>query len=455
MASAEQPPEPLDPPLDLPFDLPPDPRPRPADDGPSRELLAPAPWAGDAGSPRVKGVRTFLCAPQGCPYVIVRVETDQPGLYGLGCASDPQRTLAVRAVIDSYLGPLLLGRDSADIEDIHRLLLNSGYWRGGSIAQNALAALDVALWDIKGKVAGLPLHALLGGRAREFAAAYTHVDGRDADEVAERVLAAAARGYRHVRVQVPVPGSDTYGAGPADAVEAERRRLRTGVWDSTAYLRQVPAVLAEVREKVGPDVELLHDVHERLSPAEAFTLVREVEPARLFFLEDVLAPEDMDHFPRLRAAGSVPLAVGELYHDAQMYLPQLRAGAIDFARIRIPTLGGLTPTRKLVAACELFGVRTAPHGPGDVSPVGMAANVALDISSPAFGVQEAARFTEATLEVFPGAPVPRDGGLRPSSEPGLGVDFDERAAARHPVTEPLEHDRWALLRTVDGSVGRP
>ncbi|KAB8170942.1 mandelate racemase [Streptomyces sp. 3MP-14] len=422
---------------------------------PAPELLAPAPWSGAPGSPRVTAVRTFLCAPQGCPYVIVRVETDQPGLHGLGCASDPQRPLAIRSVLDDYLGPLLVGRDTADIEDIHRLLLNSAYWRGGSIAQNALAAVDVALWDIKGKVAGLPLHALLGGRAREFAAAYTHVDGRDPEEVAERVAAAVARGYRHVRVQIAVPGSDTYGAGPADPAEAERRRLRTGTWDSLSYLRQVPAALNAVRERVGPDVELLHDVHERLTPAEALTLVREVEPARLFFLEDVLAPEDAAHFPRLRAAGTVPLAVGELYHDTAQYLPLLRERAIDFARIRVPTLGGLTPTRKLVAACELFGVRIAPHGPGDVSPVGMAVNVALDISSPAFGVQEAARFTDATLEVFPGARVPERGGLRPSERPGLGVDFDERAAARYPVTEPLTHDRWALLRAGDGSVARP
>ncbi|MFJ9209356.1 enolase C-terminal domain-like protein [Streptomyces sp. NPDC102264] len=439
------------------------------------EVLAPAPWtrSGSRGedssrgssegsdssrgsdSLRVTAVRTFLCAPQGCPYVIVRVETNQPGLYGLGCASDPQRTLAIRSVVDDYFGPMLLGRDPHDIEDLHRLLLNSGYWRGGSIAQNALAGVDVALWDIKGKAAGLPLHQLLGGRAREAAEAYTHVDGEEAGEIAERVLAAAERGYRHVRVQVAVPGTDTYGTAPRDEAEARRRRLRAGSWDSLGYLRHVPPVLRDIRERVGTGVELLHDAHERLTPSQARELVHEVEDARLFFLEDALAPEDAAHFGQLRRAGSVPLAVGELYHDVTMYLPLLEQRVIDFARIRIPTLGGLTPTRKLVAACELFGVRTAPHGPGDVSPVGMAANLALDISSPAFGVQEAAPFKEATLEVFPGAPVPQEGRLYPSEQPGLGVDFDESAVRRYPVTEPLEHDRWALLRNTDGSVQRP
>ncbi|MEV4516442.1 enolase C-terminal domain-like protein [Dactylosporangium sp. NPDC049525] len=415
------------------------------------DVLAPAPWATPAGAARITRVRTFLCAPQGCPYLIVRVETDQPGLYGLGCASDPQRTLAVRAVVDEYLGPLLRGRDAGDIEDIHRLLQNSSYWRGGSIANNALGAIDVALWDIKAKVAGLPLYSLLGGRARHGAEAYTHVDGADPGEIADKVHAAVEAGYRHVRVQVAVPGVDTYGAASGGAT-VDRRR---GTWDSLAYLHHVPPALVEVRRRVGDRVELLHDVHERLTPAQARLLVAAVADAGLYFLEDALAPEDSAHFGQLRAAGPVPLAVGELYDEVSRYLPLLEQRAIDFARVRIPTLGGLTPTRKLVAACELFGVRTAPHGPGDVSPVAQAANVALDVSTPAFGIQEAAGFRDATLEVFPGAPTPDRGSLYPAEVPGLGVDFDEAAARRYPVPPPLHHDRWALLRGTDGAAHRP
>ncbi|MEU0557026.1 enolase C-terminal domain-like protein [Dactylosporangium sp. NPDC006015] len=412
------------------------------------KLIAAAPWPAPADAARITRVRTFLCGPQGCPYLIVRVETNQPGLYGLGCASDPQRTLAVRSVLDDYLGPLLLGRDAGDIEDIHRLLRNSGYWRGGSIAGNALGAVDVALWDIKAKTAGLPLYSLLGGRARHGAAAYTHVDGDDPARIAEDVLAAAEAGYRHVRVQVAVPGVQNYGTASTGSA-----------WDPLAYLRHVPPALAEVRRRVGDGVELLHDAHERLTPAQAVRLVAALAGARLFFLEDALAPEDSDHFPRLAAAagsaGSVPLAVGELFDDVGQFLPLLTARAIDFVRLRIPTLGGLTPARKLTAACELFGARIAPHGPGDVSPVAQAANVALDVSTPAFGVQEAARFHEATLEVFPGAPVPVGGVLYPSESPGLGVDFDESAARRHPAPPPLRHDRWALVRGVDGAAERP
>jgi len=417
--------------------------------------LAAAPWPAPERAARITRVRTFLCGPQGCPYLIARVETDQPGLYGLGCASDPQRTLAVRAVLDDYLGPMLHGRYAGDIEDIHRLLQCSGYWRGGSIANNALGALDVALWDIAAKLAGLPLYALFGGRARAYAEAYTHVDGADPGEISDRVAAAADAGFRHVRVQVGLPGVDAYGTAPAGATDARRRADRAGAWDPLAYLHRVPPVLVEVRRRVGDGVELLHDAHERLTPAQARHLVAALADARLFFLEDALAPEDSGYFGQLRAAAPTPLAVGELFDDVTRYLPLLEQRAIDFARVRIPTLGGLTPTRKLAAACELFGVRLAPHGPGDVSPVGQAANLALDVSSPAFGVQEAAEFRDATLEVFPGAPVPQRGRLYPASAPGLGVDFDERAARRYPAPPPLAHDRWALLRGTDGAAQRP
>jgi mannonate dehydratase len=425
-----------------------------SDDG-RPDLLAATPWPAPVGAARITRVRTFLCAPQGCPYLIVRVETDQPGLYGLGCASDPQRTLAVRAVLDEYLGPLVRGRDAGDIEDIHRLLQNSGYWRGGSIANNALGAIDIALWDIKAKAAGLPLYSLFGGRARHGAEAYTHVDGADPGEITDKVEAAVEAGYRHVRVQVALPGVDAYGTSPGDPADARLRADRRGAWDPLAYLHQVPPVLVEVRRRVGDGVELLHDVHERLTPAQARCLVAALADAGLYFLEDALAPEDSGYFGQLRAAGPVPLAVGELYDEVSRYLPLLEQRAIDFARVRVPTLGGLTPTRKLVAACELFGVRTAPHGPGDVSPVAQAANLALDVSTPAFGVQEAARFREATLEVFPGAPVAVRGILYPAEAPGLGVDFDESAARRYPAPPPLDHDRWALLRGTDGAVHRP
>ncbi|MCF3962839.1 enolase C-terminal domain-like protein [Streptomyces fuscigenes] len=422
------------------------------------EVLAPAPWVEERGArTRITAVRTFLTAPHGCPHLVVRVETNDPGLYGLGCASDPQRTLAVRSVLDDYLAPMLVGRDPDDIEDIHRLLLNSAYWRGGSITGNALGGVDVALWDLKAKRLGAPLYALFGGRVRAYAEAYTHVDGADAAELADKVTAAVERGYRHVRVQAAVPGADTYGAAGGGALDRAAARRRAVPWDSAAYLRTVPPVLTEVRERVGPDVELLHDVHERLDPRQAREFLRRVEDVRPYFVEDLLAPEDAGHFAAMRKTSAVPLAVGELFHDTAQFLPLLEGcdgPSIDFARVRVPTLGGLTPARKLAAYCELRGVRLAPHGPADVSPVAQAATLAMDISSHAFGVQEAAVFRPPVHEVFPGTVVATAGGLVPHETPGHGVDFDEAAAAKFPVPEPLQHDRWALLRNTDGSVQR-
>ncbi|MYV53898.1 enolase C-terminal domain-like protein [Streptomyces sp. SID3212] len=420
------------------------------------EILAPAPWVEERGAKiRITAVRTFLTAPHGCPHLIVRVETNEPGLYGLGCASDPQRTLAVRSVLDDYLAPMLTGRDPDDIDDLHRLMLNSAYWRGGSLTGNALGGIDVALWDLKAKRLGAPLYSLFGGRVRAFAEAYTHVDGADAAEIADLVTAARERGYRHVRIQAAVPGSDTYGTKAGGGPGTRALRTRSVPWDSAAYVRTVPGVLTGVRERVGDGVELLHDVHERLDPRQARDFLRRVEDAGLYFVEDLLAPEDASHFAGLRATSSVPLAMGELFSDIGQFLPLLEGPAIDFARIRVPTLGGLTPARKLAAYCELRGVRLAPHGPADVSPVAQAATLALDISSHAFGVQEAAVFKPPVHEVFPGTITARDGGLVPYETPGHGVDFDEAAARRYPVPEPLEHDRWALLRNTDGSVQRP
>lgn len=420
------------------------------------DILAPAPWVEERGAKiRITAVSTFLTAPHGCPHLVVRVETNEPGLYGLGCASDPQRTLAVRSVLDDYLAPMLIGRDPDDIDDIHRLLLNSAYWRGGSVTGNALGGIDVALWDLKAKRLGAPLYSLFGGRVRTHAEAYTHVSGADADEIADKVVAARERGYRHVRVQASVPGSDTYGTAATAATDAHALRTRSVPWDSAAYVRTVPRVLTAVRKRVGDEVELLHDAHERLDPRQARDFLRRVEDAGLYFVEDLLAPEDARHFAALRAASPVPLAVGELFHDVGQFLPLLEGPDIDFARIRVPTLGGLTPARKLAAYCELRGVRLAPHGPADVSPVAQAATLAMNISSHAFGVQEAAVFKPAVLDVFPGTVVAHDGALSPHETPGHGVDFDEAAARRHPVPEPLEHDRWALLRNTDGSVQRP
>ena len=426
------------------------------DSGTPRPLMPP-PWD-DGGGPRIRDVRVILTAPDGIRLVVVKVETTEPGLHGLGCATFTQRPLAVRTAVETYLTPQLLGRSVHEIEDVWQGLVVSSYWRGGPVLNNALSGVDMALWDIKGKLAGMPLYQLLGGRCRVAARLYAHASGRDFAEVEEDARRLMAEGYTHVRCQVAVPGAATYGvdqaAGGADR-HPSSLRLRQEPWDPDAYLRIVPRLFDHVRSALGDEVQLLHDIHERLPPPAAIALAKELERFRLFFLEDPFAPEDNGWFPLLRQQTAIPIAMGELYVNPAEYVPLIRDRLIDFIRVHISDIGGLTPARKLAALCEWFGVRTAWHGPGDVSPVGHAANLHLDLATPNFGIQEGYAFPAATQDVFPGTPEIRGGMLWPNDLPGLGIDLDEAAAARFPFADHPLNAAWPTVRTLDGTVQRP
>lgn len=398
----------------------------------------------------IRDVRVILTAPRPSPQgrlVVVKIETSEPGLYGLGCATFTQRHLAVRSAVEDYLRPLLIGKDPQRIEDIWQTAYQHSYWRNGPITNNALSGVDMALWDLKGKVANLPVYELLGGKCREAAAIYRHADGRDASEVVENVQALLAQGYRHIRCQL-----GGYG-GLSPTRRSPAGALPGAYFDPDTYARSVPPLFERVRAAVGPEVELLHDIHKRLVPIEAVRLAKALEPYRLFFLEDPLPPEQLAWFATIRQQSATPLAMGELFTNPNEWMPLITQRLIDFIRVHISTIGGLTPARKLAILCEAFGVRTAWHGPGDVSPVGHAANLHLDLASSNFGVQEWSGFTDAEREVFPGCPEARDGYLYPNDRPGLGVDLDERAAAKYPCPDgPLD---WTQARTPDGTAARP
>jgi mannonate dehydratase len=393
---------------------------------------------------RIRRVRAICTAPEGTRLVVVKVETTEPELYGLGCATFTQRPLAVAAVVDQYLDPLLRGRAPGDVEDIWRSVHLSSYWRSGPVLNNALSGVDMACWDIKGKVAGLPVYELLGGRCRSAATLYAHASGGDPVEVEESARRLQAEGFGHVRCQVAIEGSRTYGA------------RSTGItFDQAAYRHAVPRLFDHLRGALGDEVELLHDIHERLTPQDAIGLARDLERFRLFFLEDPLSPEDLGWMPRLRAQTAVPIAFGELFVNPAEYVHLVSERLIDFVRAHVSAIGGITPARKLAALCEQFGVRTAWHGPGDVSPVGHAANLHLDLACPNFGIQELHQFGEPAQEVFPGCLEIRDGRLWPNDRPGLGVDLDEAAAARAPFPDTPLAGSWEPLRGPDGTVIPP
>ncbi|MEV4887912.1 enolase C-terminal domain-like protein [Nonomuraea sp. NPDC055795] len=411
-----------------------------------------APWPARDGL-RVTGVRTIVTAPGGVPLVVVRVDTSEPGLYGLGCATFTQRFHAVVAAIEQHVAPMVIGRHPADIEDIWRMLHYSSYWRGGPVHNNALSGIDQALWDIAGKRFGVPVYELLGGRVRTAAAVYTGARGGEVEESIERAAALAEQGYRYVRLQFGGPGIGTYGGtGTPGGYPGSPH---PDGWDVGQYLRDTPRFFERARSALGEELGLLHDAHNRLTPKEAVVLARSLEPYRLFFLEDPLAPEHFDRLPEVRAAAPMPIASGELVSSVTGAARLVTSGGVDYLRLHVSTVGGLTPARKLAALCELSGVRTAWHGPPDVSPVGAAANVTLDVTSPAFGIQEAHVYPETVHEVFPGTLRTVNGYLTPSDRPGWGIDLDERAALRHPPTTHL-HERWAArVRRPDGGIEAP
>lgn len=394
---------------------------------------------------KITNVKTILTAPDGIRLVVVKVETSEPGLYGIGCATFTQRPLAVATAVDEYLKPFLIGKDPGNIEDIFQTSFVSSYWRNGPVLNNALSGVDIALWDIMGKRAGMPVYQLLGGKCREAVTLYAHAGGSDFQEVEANIRRYMAQGYRYVRAQVAIPGYATYGAAGGGAP----------AFEPTPYVNTVVKLFAHLREQLGDEVELLHDVHERIPPIQAINLAKLLEPYHLFFLEDPFAPEDVDYFQLMRQQTSTPIAMGELFNNPNEYVHLIKDRLIDFIRVHISQIGGISPARKLAAFCEFFGVRTAWHGPGDVSPVGHAANVALDLACYNFGIQEQHVFGENTKAVFPGCPEIRDGCYWAREAPGLGMDIDEELAAKFPFPEHPLNGGWAPVRRRDGTVIRP
>lgn len=405
---------------------------------------------------KITDVRTILTAPAGIRLVVVKVLTSEPGLYGLGCATFTQRARVVETAIDRFLKPFLIGKDPTRIEDIWQSAFVSSYWRNGPVLNNAISGVDMALWDVLGKRAGLPLYQVLGGKAREAVETYRHASGSSFEEAAAAVQKFKDQGYRYVRAQVAVPGSSTYGTSGPRGDQKVPRNQRTQVWEPAAYVRLVPRLFEHLRKTVGEEIELLHDIHERVPPILAIQLAKDLEPYHLFFLEDPFAPEDVGYFRHLRAQTSTPIAMGELFNNTNEWLPLVSERLIDFIRVHLSQVGGLTMARKMAALCEFFRVRTAWHGPGDVSPVGHAANVHLDLVVPNFGIQEATDFKQAEQDVFPGCPVLRDGYYHVTDKPGLGVDLDEKLAARFPIQDDPSFDMfWGNVRRRDGTIVTP
>jgi len=401
-------------------------------------------------SPRIKDVQVIATAPQGSRLVVVKIVTDQDGLYGYGCATFTQRAESVIPAVEKYLRPFLLGKPTDRIDDLWQAMYNSSYWRNGPVLNNAISGVDQALWDIKGRQAGMPVYQLLGGKCREAADCYSHASGAEIPQVMESARRLMSQGFRHVRIQVGVPGMEGYGSARGGEMV---QGLHAGkVFEPAVGMRRQLKVLEAARKELGDEVELLHDMHERYPPNLAVQFAKAVEPLRLFFLEDSLSPEDIAYFRQIRHNCTTPLAMGELFSSPHEWMPLIDERLIDFIRMHVSAAGGLTPMRKAAAAAELHGIRTAWHGPGDVSPIGHAANVALDLACWNFGIQEYTAFNARTQEVFSGCPTMKNGYLWATEAPGWGIEIDMKAAAKYPYTSSALNGGWDEVRKIDGTI---
>ena len=388
-----------------------------------------------------------------CPdrnFVTLKLETAS-GVHGVGDATLNGRELAVAAYLEHHVIPCLIGRDAHRIGDIWQFLYKGAYWRRGPVTMAAIGAVDMALWDIKGKLAGLPVYQLLGGAARDGVMVYGHANGESIDETLENAAWYQARGYKAVRLQSGVPGlASTYGVAKDRGFyePAEKGLPVENFWSTEKYLRSVPPLFEAARERLGWDIHLLHDVHHRLKPIEAARLGKDLEPFRLFWLEDSTPAENQQSFRLIRQHTTTPLAVGEIFNTIHDCRNLIEEQLIDFIRMAVVHSGGLTHLRQVAALAELYQVRTGCHGATDLSPITMAAALHFDLSVPNFGIQEYMLHTERTDAVFPHAYSITDGLMHPGEEPGLGVDIDETLAKKY----PYERAYLPINRLEDGTM---
>jgi mannonate dehydratase len=389
-----------------------------------------------------------------CPgrnYVTLKITTSD-GVTGIGDATLNGRELAVASYLRDHVCPTLIGQDPARIEHLWQYLYKGGYWRRGPVTMTAVAAVDVALWDIKGKVAGLPVYQLLGGAARDGVTVYGHASGNDIPELLDDVERFLGQGFHAVRAQAAIPGLErVYGMRKGDGVTyepADGGLPTEESWDTGAYLDFVPTYMAAVREKFGYGFQLLHDVHHRLSPIEAARLGKSLEPYRMFWIEDPTPAEDQEAFRLIRQHTTTPLAVGEIFHSIWDCQHLITHRLIDYIRTSVSHAGGISHLRKIFALAELYGVRTGSHGAGDLSPVSFAAALHVDLSVPNFGMQEYMGHLSPYEEVFHTSWTFENGLMHPGDTPGIGVDFDEAAAERFPYTRKY----LPVNRLRDGSV---
>lgn len=419
-----------------------------------QEPIETARLAANRGLPpvRITDVRVILTEVGNARFCNVKVMTDEPGLYGVGDGNHAERVGIVGQTIEEYIKPMVVGRRVEEIEDIWQTAFVAPYWRYDVDAFNAMAAVDGALWDIKGKRAGMPVYQLLGGKVRPGTRMFANANGSDLVELEDNVRRLMEEGYQHVRLRAVGLDDGGFGFGQRVGPQAGAGVVGGGRRQDAVYIDVLEREFAHIRNTIGYEVGLSFDVHEYPHPSGALLLAKALEPYRPHFLEDLFAPEDAYWYERVREQSAVGIAMGELFVNRAEWLPLVKNRWIDFFRAHISAIGGLNEARKIAMACEFYNIQTAWHGPGNVSPVGHAINLHLDLACYNFGIGEGGNFNDQLRELFPGVPELRNAIRYPNDQPGFGVDIDETVAARYPLSAPGSNRG---MRGMDGEPRRP
>jgi len=394
----------------------------------------------------ITDIDVVLTKPNDHNLTAVKITTNQ-GVYGVGCATFQQRPLAVKTVIKEYMRPLLIGRDANNINDLWSMMMVNAYWRNGPVLNNAISGIDMALWDIKGKLAQMPLYQLLGGKSKDAIEVYRHADGFTPEEVEANVRAYMAEGYRYIRCQMGLYG------GKEVVHHLNKNPTHGAYYDQDAYMRSVIQLFQHLRDTIGYEVHLLHDIHERLSPIQAVGFVKELEKFKPFFIEDPLPPNQTEWLSMIRRQSSTPIAIGELFNNPMDWKTLVVNREFDFMRVHMSQIGGITPALKLASFCDTYGVKLAWHGPPDMTPIGHSVNLHLNIACSNSAIQEWDAPNENTSDVFPGTVEARNGYLYPVDEVGIGVDLNLELAKTFDIDRGIQE--WTQSRTPNGTIHTP